>query len=70
MNYPAKLTDKFDFGKHKTKTVEDVIWGDVTYIEWCFVNIPGFKLDKDASREYDVSYEDYEEQKWLELKNI
>ena len=45
------LTDVLDFGKHQSKTIEDVIEDDPLYIDWCMQEVEGFTLDNDA---YDV----------------
>lgn len=54
MIYPANLNTKFDFGKHKGKTVEEVCDDDPSYVEWCIDNVDDFELDNEA---YDY-YED------------
>lgn len=61
MNYPATISDTFDFGKHKGKTVEEVIDEEPTYIEWCIDNVTGFELSDKTFEYYQRGLEDYEE---------
>lgn len=41
-----KLTDIFNFGKHKGEQLEDVIYDDASYIEWLYDS--GFDFADDA----------------------
>lgn len=44
MDYPASLYDRFDFGKHRGETVQEVIDTDSSYIDWCIEEVDGFEL--------------------------
>lgn len=48
MDYPAKLTDTFDFGKHRGYTVKEVIDTEPTYIDWAVSHIADFDFTKQA----------------------
>ena len=48
MNY----NDKFTFGKHKGKTIEDLIHDELQYITWC-IEEEIFELDCYAQERYD-----------------
>lgn len=45
-----KLSDKLTFGKHLTRTIENVILEDPEYIQWAFDSIPDFFLDEEATK--------------------
>ncbi|MCC7158852.1 MAG: hypothetical protein IT281_04880 [Ignavibacteria bacterium] len=45
-----KLTDSFNFGKHKNKTIEEVIECDPEYIQWALDSIAHFALDAEAKQ--------------------
>ena len=47
-----KLNQKLNFGKHKSKTIKEVINSDITYIIWCIKNIKTFELDDDSNLEF------------------
>lgn len=55
MIYPATLATKFTFGKHKGKSVKQVIAEEPGYIDWCDDNIPGFDLTQDAWDEHSAT---------------
>ena len=40
------LDHKLTFGKHKGKTIEDVLEDDPRYLRWCMENIDDFELDR------------------------
>lgn len=64
-----KLDSIIDFGKHKGKTIEDVIIENVTYIEWAIGKIKWFNLDEKAKlfcKKYLDRYNQYCYQKYLE----
>lgn len=41
-----KLNTILKFGKHKGKTVEQVLNNDPTYIRWCLKNVDFFEMSK------------------------
>lgn len=43
-----KLSDPLTFGKHRGRTLEQVIHGDPQYIRWCLRTIEWFEIDKPA----------------------
>ena len=62
------LTFKLNFGKHKGKTIDEILHEDPTYIRWCLKNIHWFKLSEEDKKtvhilsEYcDREMEDYED---------
>lgn len=44
------LKDKVGFGKHRTRTWEEVIFEDPDYVQWAFDSIPNFYLDEEATK--------------------
>lgn len=44
MKVYKKSTDIFEFGKHKNKTIEEVIKNDPTYVIWADKNIESFNI--------------------------
>ena len=52
-----KLTDKFKLGKYEGSTIEHVIDIDYEHIRWCFENVKGFALDRNAR----IVYQNVEE---------
>lgn len=34
----TSLDDKLNFGKHSGKTIDDVLWDDPSYLEFCVKN--------------------------------
>lgn len=46
MNY--FLSSLYNFGKHKGKSIKQVIDEDINYVVWCISDIPEFKLDKES----------------------
>jgi len=46
--------DPLPFGKHRGKTVRDVIDQDPTYLEWALLNVEGFELTDDAGKRLDL----------------
>jgi len=52
MEYPARLSTKFDFGKHEGRTVEEVCELEPHYISWCLEEVDDFRLDPGAKRYY------------------
>ena len=46
MNY--SLSSLYNFGKHKGKSIKQVIDEDINYVVWCISDIPEFKLDKES----------------------
>ena len=42
------LNDELPFGKHKGELVEDVVYLDPEYLDWCVENVEGFELDDEA----------------------
>lgn len=48
MIYPASLATRFTFGKHKGKTVGQVIDLEDGYIDWCDDNVSDFDLTQEA----------------------
>lgn len=61
-----KLNTKLTFGKHKGKTVKQILDDAPTYIRWCLENINSFemsKLDQETALLYahQVDLERYEE---------
>ena len=53
------LDSLIDFGKHKGKTIKDVICKDVTYIEWAVTQVTSFELDNEAFSLYETMYNEY-----------
>lgn len=51
------LNSKFFFGKHKGKTVKEVIKSDTLYVRWCIANIDNFELDTKAYNLYKSTFE-------------
>ena len=47
-NESFTLDTVFDFGKHKGKSLSDIIENDIDYIIWCILNIEQFKIDCDS----------------------
>lgn len=43
-----KINYVFTFGKHKGKSIREVIEKDPSYVPWCVQNIKWFKLHKDV----------------------
>jgi hypothetical protein len=46
------LSDQFDFGKHKGKTVDEVLSIDKRYFSWCHKNIEYFLIGDDVIDKY------------------
>ena len=53
------LTDKFNFGKHKGETIQEVIEDEITYLEWCMDAVDGFDLDEQAYQVYNDALDSY-----------
>lgn len=52
-NYqPLGLNDTMPFGKHKGKTIQELINTEVDYIRWLLENSDSFELDEDADAAY------------------
>ena len=67
-NVILTLENKLNFGKHKGKTIDEILHEDPTYIRWCLENIDWFKLSKKDEKtvyilsEYcDREMEDYDD---------
>ena len=67
-NPTLNLKGKLNFGKHKGKTIDEILHEDPTYIRWCLENIDWFKLSEEDEKtvqilsEYrDREMEDYED---------
>ncbi len=65
-NQTLNLKSKLNFGKHKGKTIDEVLEEDPTYIRWCLENIDWFKLSEEDEKEvsewtdsWDREMEDY-----------
>lgn len=43
-------THKLDFGKHKGKTIEEILECDPTYIRWAIKTISGFELSEEDTK--------------------
>lgn len=41
-----KLNDVFEFGKHKGKTLKNVLAENAYYVVWCICNIPNFTIEQ------------------------
>jgi hypothetical protein len=50
--YECNLDDIFFFGKHRNKTISEVIKIDISYLKWCVLNITWFELSKESLRKY------------------
>ena len=64
-----KLNTVLKFGKHRGKTVEQILKTDPTYIRWCLKNIDTFemsKVDKEVALEHanQADNERDEEEDW------
>ena len=44
-------THKLGFGKHKGKTVEEILEDNPTYIRWCINNIETFVMSPEDTKE-------------------
>lgn len=54
------LSYKLNFGKHKGKTINEILEEEPTYIRWCVENICWFKLsEKDEKKVHSLS-DDYD----------
>lgn len=42
------INNTLEFGKHKGKTIQQVMREDVNWLHWALQNIPTFKLNKNA----------------------
>lgn len=51
------LTDCLTFGKFRGRSILDVLQKEPQYIQWCLLNVKGFKLDK-AAWSYAISIDD------------
>ena len=67
------LNGKLNFGKHKGKTINQILEEEPTYIRWCLENIDWFKLSEEDEKtvqilsEYqDREMEDYEDWGYLD----
>jgi len=49
------LSDKVKFGKHRGKSVEDIISSDPQWLFWAVENVDDFDIDKDAEAELEAS---------------
>ncbi len=45
-----KLSDKFRFGKHKDKTLKEIITISPTYVEWALKNVKDFSITKEGHK--------------------
>jgi hypothetical protein len=45
------LNTKFDFGKHKSETLKEVVDLDYSYIEWCLIYHREFLISDDVLNE-------------------
>lgn len=66
------LDDLISFGKYGPKselnlTIAQIIIRDPEYLEWCELNVGGFKLSSEAALELDLAI-DWEEElgRWIE----
>ena len=50
-----KLTDELTFGKHRGRTVWEVVEEDRSWLTWALENVRGFDLDPEAMAEYDAA---------------
>lgn len=46
-----KLTDEFNFGKYKGKTIEYVVKEEPSYIQWCILNLYTFYISIELLQE-------------------
>ena len=53
------LKDRFNFGKHRGKTIKQVIDKDPTYVEWAIKNVDGFELNLQADDYFEESMAEY-----------
>jgi len=53
------ITNVLEFGKHKGKTVQEVMIQDVNWLHWALQNIPEFKLNRNALLLLPKRKEDY-----------
>ena len=53
------IHDTFTFGKHKGKTLLEVLESDAQYIVWCIRNIENFTIDSQLKEELLKQYDSY-----------
>ncbi len=53
------LNTKFAFGKHKGKTLSEVSIIDLSYIEWCLLNIKVFIINPEVYEELKCNFSDF-----------
>ena len=53
------LADKINFGKHRGKTIKDVIENDPTYIEWMLDTVEAVEFEDTAMKEYESAIDEY-----------
>lgn len=51
------LTDCLTFGKYRGCSIQYVLQKEPQYIQWCLLNVDGFKMDK-AAWKYAISIDD------------
>ena len=49
-NQCLSLSFKLNFGKHKGKTIDEILHEEPTYIRWCLENIYWFKLSEEDEK--------------------
>lgn len=58
------LRTMVNFGKHRGKTIQEIISEDHSYIEWAIDEIDNFQLDGNAATYLNEMYYDYEDDWW------
>lgn len=58
------ITNVLEFGKHKGKTIQQVMKIDSNYLHWALQNIPDFKLNRNALLLLPPETDKYEGMDW------
>ena len=45
------IMEEFTFGKYKGSKIDDIIWFEPSYVQWCVDNIAWFKLSDKQTKE-------------------
>lgn len=48
--YQLSLSDQMPFGKHKDKTIREIIEQQPDYLTWCMANVPRVKFGEDVQQ--------------------
>ena len=66
-----ELESHFDFGKYKNRKLIDVAIENAMYIEWCIINVKGFKISNESVIEIKKIYPKFlvDEKAVIILKN-